>query len=77
MTILVLGIAIGIPLGILASRVVWQMFADGIGVVPEIIVLVIELAVICGAADAIAASFRSSRAGSPRPTRPAALLREE
>lgn len=40
-TVMVLALAIGIPLGLVAGRWTWQLFADSLGIVPEPVVPVV------------------------------------
>ena len=67
--------AIGIPVGVAAGRVAWLFYADRLGVKPEAVVPVGQLALVGAAVVAIAvlAALVPGRRASRRS--PAALLR--
>ena len=76
-TIVVIALVIGIPLGIAAGRTLWTRLGDGLGVVPDPVTPLAALLALAGAA--LLASAALSYAGGTllARTRPAAALRSE
>ena len=76
-TIAAVGIVVGIPLGVLAGRAVWQAFATNLGVVPVTEIEVGTLALLSAAVLCIAIVLAIGPALVSARSRPAALLRTE
>jgi hypothetical protein len=75
--VVVVAIALGIPLGIAAGRLGWDLAASSFGVVDQIAIPVRELATIVAAAVVLAAAAAAGPAVFAAGLRPAALLRAE
>ena len=71
------GIVIGVPLGVVAGRAVWQVFATNLGVVPVTVIAVGTLAVLAAAVLVGAIVLAIGPALVSARSRPAALLRTE
>jgi hypothetical protein len=67
----------GIPLGIVAGRVAWRLFAGQLGVVPGVSTPTTLLALIVPAALLLAVLISIGPAVTAMRTRPAATLRAE
>ncbi len=76
-TIALVGIVIGVPLGVVAGRAVWQTFATNLGVVPITVIEVWTLALLAVAVLVLALALAVGPALVSARSRPAALLRTE
>jgi hypothetical protein len=76
-TVAVAALVFAAPLGILAGRIVWHLFAERLGVVPEAAMPLVLLALAGPAVIALAVLVAAGPAVAAIRTRPAALLREE
>jgi putative ABC transport system permease protein len=72
-----IGIAIGVPAGIAAGRVLWQVFATNFGVVPVAVVEPVLIAVLAAGVLAVANLLAAVPALLAARSRPAQLLRAE
>jgi len=76
-TVALIGIVIGVPAGIAIGRLVWRVFADDLGVVPDPVVPVWELAVVALGTLVVANLLAIGPAFVAARSRPAVLLRSE
>jgi ABC-type lipoprotein release transport system permease subunit len=76
-TIAILALAVGMPLGVAGGRFAWRRYAEGLGVVPEPVVPVADIAIMAAAITALAAVIAVLPAVLAARRRPAALLRAE
>ena len=76
-TVALVGIVVGVPLGVIAGRAVWQAFATNLGVVPVTVIAVGTLAVLAAAVLVGAIVLAIGPALMSARSRPAALLRTE
>jgi ABC-type lipoprotein release transport system permease subunit len=76
-TLAVVTLVTGIPLGIVAGRAAWHLFAGQLGVVPGVSTPVVLLALIVPAAIALAVLVSIGPAVTAMRVHPAATLREE
>jgi hypothetical protein len=70
-------VAVGIPLGVAVGRLTWREYAASLGAVPEPVVSWTALAIVVGAAIALAATAAAIVGFRVLRTRPAAVLRAE
>ena len=76
-TIAAVALMIGIPIGVLAGRLSWSLFADQLGVVSVPVVAWSRVAVLVPATLAIAVLISIPSALAARKSKPAAVLRAE
>jgi ABC-type lipoprotein release transport system permease subunit len=76
-TVAVIGLAVGIPLGIVVGRLVWGQVADGLGVSTSATIPVPALLVVAVAALLLVNVIAALPARSAAHTRPAVVLRSE
>jgi putative ABC transport system permease protein len=67
----------GIPLGVVAGRGAWRLFAGQLGVVPAVATPVVLLALVIPGAILLAILISIGPAVTAMRTRPASVLREE
>lgn len=77
LTLVAVGLVLGIPFGVIAGRVAWSLVADGIGVASTITVPGLALAVLVPAALMLAALLAVLPARSASTVTPAEALRTE
>jgi hypothetical protein len=70
-------LAIGVPIGVVAGRVAWWLYAERLGVVPEPTVPWSELALVAVSALALAGAIGMLLSRSTTSTQPAFALRNE
>ena len=75
--IILVGVAVGVPLGIAAGKVAWRLFATNFGVVPVEVVQAVPLVLLAAAALAAANLLAVLPALLAARSRPADLLRAE
>jgi len=75
--LVLVGLAIGVPLGLVAGRWAWTLVANGVGIVNRPEIPVVALAVTVGAALLIANVVAAFPAWAAARTQPAAALRTE
>jgi ABC-type lipoprotein release transport system permease subunit len=75
--VVLVGMAVGVPLGIAAGKVAWRLFASNVGVVPVEVVQAIPLILLAAAALAAANLLAVLPALHAARSRPADLLRAE
>jgi ABC-type lipoprotein release transport system permease subunit len=73
----IVGLAVGVPLGVLAGRYVWRLVADGLGVVAVATVPVLGIVATVVGGIALANATAALPARTAARTRPAAVLRAE
>jgi ABC-type lipoprotein release transport system permease subunit len=76
-TIALVGIVVGVPVGVAAGRVIWQAFAGNLGVLPQPIVVVWAIAAVAAGALVVANILAVAPAVVASRSRPALLLRSE
>jgi hypothetical protein len=76
-TLVLVALLIGVPLGIIAGRWAWILFADGLGVVAVPRVPLMALAVLVPCAVLVANLVAAAPAAAAARTRPAIVLRSE
>jgi ABC-type antimicrobial peptide transport system permease subunit len=76
-TIALVGIVIGVPVGVVAGRAVWQSFASNLGVVPVTVIEVGTLSILAAVVLIVAIVLAIGPALVSARSRPAALLRTE
>jgi ABC-type lipoprotein release transport system permease subunit len=76
-TLVLVALLIGVPLGVVAGRWAWVLFADGLGVVAVPRVPVVALVVLVPCAVLIANLVAAAPAAAAARTRPALVLRSE
>jgi ABC-type antimicrobial peptide transport system permease subunit len=76
-TIAVVGLAIGLPLGVLVGRLTWSLFAGQLGVVSVPVIAWARVIMLIPATIVIAVLISIPPAIAARRTRPAAVLRAE
>jgi hypothetical protein len=72
-----LALLVGLPLGVAAGRLAWDVFADREGIAPEVVVPVPALLVVIPAAALLAAAIAVLPARAAAATHPAVVLRAE
>ena len=72
-----LGALIGLPIGILVGRTLWDVFANSIHAVPDVVIPTSTLLIIAGVALAMANVIAALPARLAAQTSPAILLRAE
>jgi hypothetical protein len=72
-----LGVVIGLPLGILVGRILWDTFANSIHAIPHVVVPISTLLIIAAAALVLANVIAALPARLAAKTSPAILLRAE
>lgn len=77
LTIAVIGIVAGVPLGIAAGRGAWRAFSVAQGVIDQSVVPFAQLALIGGAVLAVGLLFSLAPASAATRLRPASALRDE
>jgi len=77
LTMSVLSLAIGLPLGVAAGRWIWLVLARHTGFVPEVVTEFVPLAAVCGAAVALSTVLAWFVGGAAARTPPAMALRSE
>jgi hypothetical protein len=77
MTMALIALVVGVPLGVALGRVGWRAFAEGLGVGPDAVVPGGPLAVGAAIAVAVTAAIAAFFFGSLRRTKPALVLRTE
>jgi ABC-type antimicrobial peptide transport system permease subunit len=75
--IILVGVAVGVPLGIAAGKVAWRLFATNFGVVPVEVVQAVPLLLLAAAALTAANLLAVLPALHAARSRPADLLRAE
>jgi hypothetical protein len=76
-TLALVTLVIGIPVGVVTGRFAWRLFAGQLGVVPGVSIPAMLLALIGPAAIALAVLVSAGPAVTAMRTRPAATLRAE
>ena len=76
-TLAVITLAVGLPLGVAAGRTAWDLFAGRLGVLPDVSVPVVLLALIVPGAILLANLVSIGPAVTAMRTHPASVLREE
>jgi predicted lysophospholipase L1 biosynthesis ABC-type transport system permease subunit len=76
-TVAVASLVFAVPLGIVAGRIVWHLFAVRLGVVPEAATPAVPLALVAPAAILLAVGVSIGPALAAARTRPASVLRQE
>ncbi len=76
LTVVVVGLAIGVPLGIVVGRAVWRLFASHLGAVPAVIVPVGLISVVCAVIIAGGVTLSIAPAVFAARVSPAEALRE-
>ena len=76
LTVVAIGLVVGVPLGVIGGSALWRSFASGLGVVPAATLPLIGIAIVIGAAIVVTifAALPSGRRAAAE--RPAAALRE-
>ena len=77
MTIAVIALLVGVPLGVALGRIGWRAFAQGLGVGPDAVVPAGPLAIGAATSVAVAIGIAASFFTSLRRTQPAVVLRTE
>ena len=77
MTVAIVGLVVGLPLGIAAGRLGWELFAGYIGFVAVPIVVAWGLVALAAGTIAVANLIAAGPAVAAARTRPAVLLRAE
>jgi ABC-type lipoprotein release transport system permease subunit len=73
----VAGLAVGVPLGLVAGRTVWRLVADGLGVSTSATLPVLGVLATIGGAVALANLTAALPARAAARTQPAVVLRSE
>ena len=76
-TVILAGLVAGVPLGIVAGKVAWRLFATNVGVVPVAVVQAVPLILLAAAALAAVNLLAVLPALRAARSRPADLLRAE
>jgi len=76
-TLTAAGVGIGLPVGIIAARWLWEIFANRIGVVAEPVVPALGVAIVVPAAFAVASMIALGPGRAAARTAPALVLRSE
>ena len=76
-TLAVVALVAAVPLGVAAGRTVWRLFAEQLGVIPDISTPVVLLALVVPATILLANLISIGPAVTAMRTRPASVLREE
>ncbi len=76
-TVVIIGAAVGIPLGLVVGRLVWALVADDLGVVTTAVVPVVALVVVAVSGLLAANVVAAFPARSAARTQPAVVLRSE
>jgi ABC-type lipoprotein release transport system permease subunit len=76
-TVAVVALAFGIPLGIAAGRLAWDFFADELGILPVTVLAPAPFAVLVAAGVILAVAVAAVPGASAARTLPAAILRTE
>jgi ABC-type lipoprotein release transport system permease subunit len=76
-TLAVVAVVIGIPLGVVAGRWGWNVFADRLGVVPAPVIPIVAVVLIIPATLAVANLVAAIPGRLAARTRPAEVLRSE
>jgi ABC-type antimicrobial peptide transport system permease subunit len=76
-TVGIVGIVVGVPVGIVLGRAIWQAFARNLGVLPVTVVSGWVILTVAGGALAVANVLAVGPAVAASRLRPAALLRSE
>jgi ABC-type antimicrobial peptide transport system permease subunit len=76
MTVVAVGLVIGVPLGIIAGRVVWRLFASHLGAVPVAIIPVGLVCTVCAVIVVGALALALAPAALAVRVQPAEALRE-
>jgi hypothetical protein len=76
-TVAAIGILVGLPLGLAVARFTWNVFADDIGVVPEVVTPAVLTAAVVPAAILLANLIAVLPGWNAARTRPAIVLRAE
>jgi predicted lysophospholipase L1 biosynthesis ABC-type transport system permease subunit len=74
-TVALVGIVIGVPLGVLTGRVVWQTFANNLGAVPVSVVPILVLAGLAAGVLIVANLIAVAPALMARTSKPGDLMR--
>jgi ABC-type antimicrobial peptide transport system permease subunit len=72
-----LGAVVGLPLGILTGRILWDTFANSIHAIPHVVVPTATLLIIAGVSLVLANAIAALPARLAAQTSPAILLRAE
>ena len=76
-TLMLVGLACGLPLGVAAGRWAWRSFAEELGIVPEPVVPALAVLLVVPAALAVANLLAALPGRAAALTRPALVLRSE
>jgi FtsX-like permease family len=76
-TITLVGIAVGVPAGIVAGRAIWQEFARSLGVLPDAVVVAWVIVAVAAGAFVVASALAIGPAVVAARSRPASALRSE
>jgi hypothetical protein len=76
-TLAVVALAAAVPLGVAVGRTAWRLFADQLGVIPDVSTPVVLLALVVPATVLLANLISIGPAVAAMRTHPAAVLREE
>jgi ABC-type lipoprotein release transport system permease subunit len=76
-TVAFVGIVVGVPVGIVLGRAIWQAFARNLGVLPVTVVTGWAIVAVAGGALVVANVLAVAPAVVAARSRPAALLRSE
>lgn len=76
-TVAVVGLLVGIPVGVIAGRVVWLAFAAHLGVVPVAVIPLAPIGILASGIVAAANLLAIAPAAAARNARPARLLRTD
>jgi len=76
-TIVFVGLVVGVPVGIVVGRAIWQEFACSLGVLPDSVVAPWVIAAIAAGTVVVASALAIGPALVAARSRPASLLRSE
>ena len=76
-TLVVVALALGVPLGLVAGRLVWRSFADELGVGAGVVLPALAFTLIAVSAVVLANLIAAFPARTAARTRPALVLRSE
>jgi ABC-type lipoprotein release transport system permease subunit len=76
LTVVVIGLLVGVPLGVIAGSTLWRRFASGLGILPAPTLPLMGIAIVIGAALVVSICAALPSGHRAAAERPAAGLRD-